>query len=96
MRAGLGMHRDDVGAGGGEGLDIWIAGRNHQMHVERLLGMRTERLDHVGADGDVRHKMAVHHIDMDPVAAGGVDGAHFLAEPGKIGREDGRGDDDVA
>src|ERR1700687_2735787 len=33
---------------------------------------------------------------MDPVAAGRIDSAHLLAEPRKVGREDGRGDDDVA
>ena len=29
------------------------------------------------------HEMPVHDIDMDPVAAGLVDGAHLLAEPAK-------------
>ena len=38
MRAGFDMHGDDVGAGLGEGFEIGIAGRDHQMHVERLLG----------------------------------------------------------
>ncbi len=37
MRAGLDMHGDDVGAGLGEGFEIGIAGRDHQMHVEGLL-----------------------------------------------------------
>ena len=36
--------------------------------------------------------MAVHHVDMDDVGAGGVDGADFLAQFGKIGGEDGWGD----
>ena len=33
---GLDMHGDDVGAGLGEGLEIGIARRDHQMHVEGL------------------------------------------------------------
>ena len=38
--------------------------------------------------------MAVHHVDMDPVGAGGVDRAHLLAQPGEIGGEDRGGDAD--
>ena len=37
--------------------------------------------------------MAVHHVDVDPVGAGRVDRAHFLAEPGEIGGQDRRGDE---
>jgi hypothetical protein len=40
--------------------------------------------------------MTVHDIDMDPVGAGGIDRAHFLAELGEIGGEDRRGDDEWA
>ena len=35
MRPGLGMDGDDVGAGLGEGGDIGVDRRDHQMHVER-------------------------------------------------------------
>ncbi len=38
--------------------------------------------------------MAVHDVDMDPVRAGGVDRAHFLAKPREIGGEDGGSDAD--
>ncbi len=80
----------------GEGLDKGVAGRDHQMHVEDLLRVRTERLHDVGADGDVGHEMPVHDVDMDPVAARRIDGAHLLAEPREVGREDRRGNDDIA
>ncbi len=96
MRAGFRMHGDDVGASFGEGLDEGIARRDHQMHVEDLLRVWAERRDDVGADGDVRHEMPVHHVDMDPVGARLVDRAHLLAEPREIGRQDRRGDDDVS
>ena len=96
MRSGFGMHGDDIGARLGEGFEIRIARRDHQMHVENLLGVRAERLHHVGADGDVGHEMPVHHVDMDPVAARLVDGAHFLAQPREIGGENRWGNDDVA
>ena len=68
MRAGFGMNGDDVGAGLGEGLEIGIDRRDHQMHVEGLGRVRPQRLHHVRAEGDVRHEMAVHHVEVDPVA----------------------------
>ncbi len=40
MRAGFGMHGDDVAAGLGEGFEIGIGRRDHQMAVEHLLRVR--------------------------------------------------------
>ena len=37
--------------------------------------------------------MAVHDVDVDPVGAGLVDRAHFLAELGEVGGQDRRGDE---
>ena len=96
VRAGLDMHGDDVGAGLGERFQIRIARRDHQMHVERLFGVAAHRLHHIRPDRDVGHEMTVHDIDMDPVGAGGVDRAHFLAELGEIRGEDRWGDDEWA
>ena len=81
VRAGFRMHGDDVGAGVAEGLDVRIDRRNHQMHVERQLRVRADRLHHARADRDVGHEVAVHDIDMDHVGAGLLDRAHFLAQP---------------
>ena len=64
--------------------------RDHQMNIERLRGMAPQRADRGGPHGDVRHEMAVHHVDMDPVGAGGIDRAHLLAEPREIRGEDRR------
>ena len=88
MRACLGMHRDVVASRLGKGFEIRIARRNHQMRVEDLLAVRTHRLDDVGPVGNVGHEMPVHHVEMDPVGAGGVDGAHLLAEFGEVRRQD--------
>ena len=94
MRAGLGMHRDVIAAGFGERLEIGVAGRDHQMRVKDLLGVRAHRLDDVGAVGNVRNEMAVHHVEMDPVGAGGIDRADLFAKPGEIRRQDRRRDDE--
>jgi hypothetical protein len=56
------------------------------MHVERLGGERADRRDDPRAERDVGDEMPVHHVEMDPVGAGLVDGAHLVAEPGEIGR----------
>ena len=40
--------------------------------------------------------MAVHDVDMDPVGAGGIDRAHFLAQFREIGGQDRRGDHERA
>ena len=92
----LHVHGDDIGAGLGECFQIRIAGRDHQMHVEHFLGVAAQRFHHVRADRDVGHEVAVHHVDMDPVGAGRIDCAYFLAELGEIGGQDRRGDDEWA
>src|SRR5262252_4014085 len=94
MRPGLDVDRDDIGSGLGEGFEVRIARRDHQMDVERLFGVWTDRANDVGPNGNVWDKMAVHDIDMDPIGAGGVDRAYFLAEFCKIGGQDRRRDDE--
>ncbi|MET3891622.1 hypothetical protein ABIE41_002698 [Bosea sp. OAE506] len=88
VRAGLDMEGDQVGTRLGEGLDVGVDRRDHQMHVEELGRVRADRLQHVGPEGDVGHEMPVHHVAMDPVGAGRIDRAHLLAELGEVGRED--------
>ncbi len=83
-----------IGAGLGEGFEIRIAGRDHQMHVERLFGVRPDRFDDIRPERNVGHEMTVHDVDMDPVGARGIDRAHLLAQFREIGGEDRRGDDE--
>ena len=93
MRAGFGMNGHDVRAGVGEGIEERIGRRDHQVDVERLPRVEAKRLHHARTDGEVGHKMAVHHVDMDPVGAGLVDRMHFLAELREVGGQDRRCDD---
>jgi hypothetical protein len=53
----------------------------HEMHVEKkFFCQRADGFDDGGAEGNVRHKMAVHDVEVQPVGAGAF-GAHgFLAE----------------
>ncbi len=90
------MHGDVIAAGFGECFEIGIGRRDHQMRVEDLLCVRAYRLDDIGAVGNVGDEMAVHHVEMDPVGAGRIDGADLLAQSGKIRRQDRRRDDEGA
>ena len=38
-------------------------------------------------DGQVRHEMTVHDIEMEQVRAAGLDVAQLVAQPRKVGRE---------
>ena len=87
MRPRLGMDGDDVGARLGEIGDVGIDRRDHQMHVEGKRAVGPQRPHDDRADGQVGDEMPVHHIDMDVVGAGFRHGAHVLAQPGEVGRE---------
>ena len=89
MRTGLGMDGDDVGTRLGECFQIRIDRRDHEMDVERLCGAGTYRLDDIGTEADVRHKMPIHDVAMDPVGTRRVDGLDLLAEAREICRQDG-------
>ena len=97
MRPRLDVDRDDVGAGLGERLEVGIARRDHQVDVEGLLACAVcSAFTTSGPMRDVGDEMAVHHVDMDPVGTGAVDGAQFLAQLGKVGGQDRRRNDERA
>ena len=55
-------------------------------------GGRPQALHHGQPDGQVRHEVVVHHVDVQPVR-GVLDGADFFGEAGEIGGQDARRDD---
>ena len=69
-------------------------GDDHQVHVDRRrdAGL-AQRLADQRADGQVRHVMVVHDIEVDPVGAGRQHRVDFFAQAGEVGRQD-RGSDD--
>ena len=89
MRSGLRMYGHAVGAGLGKGREVGIGRRDHQVAVEERLGAIADRLDDGRAEGDVGHEMPVHHVEMDPVRAGGRDGLDLIAQPGEVRSQDG-------
>ena len=91
--ARLRMDGDVVGAGLGERIEEIVDRRDHEVYVERLLGVGAKRLHHGRADRQVGHEMAVHHVDVDPVGARFVDRPHVLAKLREVGGQD-RGRDE--
>ena len=94
MFAGFRMKADDAGAGLGKIGDDPIYRLDHQMHINGCSDpVFTQRLADQGADGQVRHVVVVHHVEMHPVSAGREHFRSVLAQPGEIGRQDGGGND---
>ena len=90
MRPCFRVHQHMVGAGLGECLDERIDRRDHQVHVERQPGAGTQALQDRRAEADVRHEMAIHHVEMQPIGAGCFDRCHFVLQSREVGREDAR------
>lgn len=51
-----------------------VESRSHQVHIQGLLSHGAQGVNDQGPNGDVGDETAVHYIDMDPVAAGLVNG----------------------
>ena len=93
MQVGASFHlnADDVSASLGEVFDVLLRLNNHQVHIQRLAGDRPQGLNDHGANGDVGHEAAIHHIDVNPVGTSLVNGPNVLSKLGKISRKDGGG-----
>ena len=88
--AGLGVHGDVARAG------LGVAGRpalrvlDHQVAVERYGADRLHRLHHRQAEGQVRHEVRVHDVEVQPVGIG--DALDLVGEAGEVRRQQARRD----
>ena len=93
MADGFGMKRNAFCAGGGERGDEIIDGFGHQMDIPKSVGQGArERAQNRRPDGQIGRVVIVHHIQMQPFAAGVASVAGFFAETRKIGGEQTGGD----
>ena len=91
--ARFGMERDVGGAGLREVRHDAIDRLHHEMHVDRRGdAVLAQRLAHQRADGEVRHVVVVHDVEVDDVGARGEHRIHFLAEPREVRGENRRRD----
>ena len=88
VAAGLRVEADVVGAGLGEHGHQLVHRLDHEVHVDGHRHVRADRRTDHRADGQVGHVVVVHHVEVDPVGAGGDDVAHFLAQAGEVGGQD--------
>ena len=50
------------------------------MNIERLSCYATNSFNNEWANGDIRNKAAIHHINVDPISASSLNCAHFFAQ----------------
>ncbi len=60
------MHRDNVCSRRSKALEITIRILNHEVSIENEIGMTADRADQRGPKRDIRNKMTVHHVEMEP------------------------------
>ena len=82
------MHDQGIGAGLGERLQEPVGMLDHQVDLQRQPRDRAQPPHDHRAEGQIRHEMAVHHVDVDPVGPGPLDLGHLLSQAGRVGRED--------
>jgi hypothetical protein len=87
--SGFRMERDEGGAGRREVRNDPINRLHHQVYVDGSLDtVFAQCLTNHRPDGEIRHVVIVHHIEVNDVSAGLDDGIDFLAQPGKVGGQD--------
>ncbi len=62
------------------------------MHVHGKLSDPPNGGGYGRTDGDVGDEVPVHHVDVDPVRAGGFSGGHVVGQAAEISRENRRCD----
>ena len=67
---------------------------DHKMDVERQIGELANSRYDSRAEGNIIDKMPVHDVAMNPIGPGFLNPAHFIGQSGKIGGENGGGDQD--
>ena len=56
---------DHIRTGGGKFLHVAARLTDHEMHVQKSVGILPQSCDHGLPERDIRHKMAVHNIQME-------------------------------
>jgi hypothetical protein len=83
--AGFIMDGEDIGASLLEIVHIAAGVHNHQVYVEGFLGVFFDVLDDGLTERDVGDKESIHHIDMQPVALGGVEHLDVALKIAEVG-----------
>ena len=86
----LDMEHNKICSGIAKSADVAMRAINHQMHIQKHLRMLAHGLHDRDADRDIRHKNAVHHVNMDVVRTAGLDLTDVIPQRAEVRRENGR------
>jgi hypothetical protein len=96
MDGGFRMNGDIVASGRCERLDMAFRTIDHQMCIERQRATGPDISDEFRSECDIRHELAVHDIEMNPVCSRILDRRDFIRDMGEIRGENRRGNDEFA
>ena len=80
----LSVNRDDISTRLGKVIHILFRLNNHQVHIQRLLGVGANGIHNQGTNGDVRHEATIHNINVNPVSACFINSLDFFSQATKI------------
>ena len=92
MDGGLGVHDQALASRLDPPFGEQIRCLHHEMGLERQGRVRPAGGDDVGPEGEIGDELAVHHVPLDQVDAGLLEGLAFLAESSEVRGEDRRRD----
>ena len=69
-------------------FEVAVGLGDHEMDVERLVGVVSHCLDKCRSERDVVHQVTVHDIAVYPIGPGTGDRGYFLAQAGEIAGKD--------
>ncbi len=67
-----------------------------QVNLKGQPGQRTQRGDGPGWEAQVRHEMAVEHIQVEEIQAGRFEASHFFGQPPVVAVKQGCAEPDLA
>ena len=79
-RLGFDVDRDRIGSGLEEARKVMVRPFDHEMHVERELGVFADGRDDRGPEGNVVDEMAIHDVAMNPIRSCSFDAMDFVTE----------------
>ena len=89
VRASFHMDRQAVGSSVAEIGQVAFWRFDHQVYIQRQACCPAHGLDDNRADGHIGYEMAVHHVYVNIIGAGGFRLGYLLAQAPKICRQDG-------
>jgi len=90
MNAGFLMDGNPMGTGVGKGWDELVRSLNHKMAIERYVGDLAKRSNDRRPDCEIGNEVTIHYVHVENGRATLHGGLCFSAEPGEVGRKNGR------